>query len=98
MIFLRALMLTCGFVQVTTIRYRDSHELKLPTHPNQTHILRALDNREGLYPYLSRSVYVLFKTALLPESFSAFLPVSQKIYGQSNSKLWAHLNLHIYSI
>lgn len=39
---------------MTTVQYRDVHNLVLPAHPNHTHLLRSLDNSNGSLPYLSR--------------------------------------------
>jgi len=49
---------------VTTIRYLDTHNLALPTHPNHTHIHRALDNSNNTYPYLTQEIRAKFELPL----------------------------------
>ena len=46
---------------VTTIRYKDNHNLQLPSHHNHTQMLRALDNSRGKYPYLTQEKRASFE-------------------------------------
>lgn len=46
---------------VTTIRYKDTHMLELPTHHNHTQMLRALNNVNGRFPYLTQEQRASFE-------------------------------------
>ena len=61
---------------VTTIRYKDNHNLHLPSHHNHTQMLRALDNSKGKYPYLTieeRAVFELPQELLWSKGLNMFV-------------------------